>query len=265
MVEKSEKKRFPTFVLCLFLGGLGIHRFYAGKVGTGILWLFSFGAFGIGAFVDLIMILSGSFKDKEGKLILDWTAQKEKLGAGPIIGIFAGWFVLWIIIGLITSAGSYERAIAPQVATAQKENVPEKAEEALPSVGVPVRAGYFEVMVNNASIEEWINTGNQFTDLNRETGIKYLVINVTFKNIDKKSRMMFDGELYIDYAGQEYNFDTETLLAEGWGLFLDTINPLTFKTTNLVYKLPAEVMGPITWKPTGARTKIYVGNINPLE
>ncbi len=53
-------------ILCLFLGGLGIHRFYVGKIGTGILYLCSGGLFGIGWIVDLIMILTGSFRDKAG-------------------------------------------------------------------------------------------------------------------------------------------------------------------------------------------------------
>ncbi|MFV0350945.1 MAG: TM2 domain-containing protein [Oscillospiraceae bacterium] len=68
----SPKSRTVALILCIFLGYLGIHRFYAGKVGTGILWLLTAGCFGIGAFVDLIIICVGSFKDGNGFPILNW-------------------------------------------------------------------------------------------------------------------------------------------------------------------------------------------------
>jgi TM2 domain-containing membrane protein YozV len=73
MAEKSEKKRLPALLLCFFLGFLGIHRFYAGKIGTGIIWLLSGGILGIGWLIDFIMIIVGSFKDKQGGKIEDWT------------------------------------------------------------------------------------------------------------------------------------------------------------------------------------------------
>ncbi len=68
----SEKKRLPALLLCFFFGFLGVHRFYAGKVGTGILWLLTGGVLGIGVLVDLIMIIVGSFTDKEKKKITAW-------------------------------------------------------------------------------------------------------------------------------------------------------------------------------------------------
>ena len=61
-----QKSKVVALLLCIFLGGLGIHRFYVGKIGTGVLWFFTGGLFGIGTIVDIIMIAVGSFKDKTG-------------------------------------------------------------------------------------------------------------------------------------------------------------------------------------------------------
>jgi TM2 domain-containing membrane protein YozV len=65
----SEKNWVIALLLCVFLGGIGAHRFYVGKIGTGILYLFTAGLLGIGWLVDLILILVGKFKDKEGKML----------------------------------------------------------------------------------------------------------------------------------------------------------------------------------------------------
>lgn len=55
-----------TLLLCIFLGGLGAHRFYTGYIGIGILQILTAGGCGIWWLIDLISILTGSYKDAEG-------------------------------------------------------------------------------------------------------------------------------------------------------------------------------------------------------
>lgn len=68
----SPKSRLIAFLLSIFLGWLGIHRFYVGKVGTGILWMLTLGMLGIGWLYDVIVILVGCFKDNYGRVIKNW-------------------------------------------------------------------------------------------------------------------------------------------------------------------------------------------------
>lgn len=62
----SAKSRVLAAVLCLFFGYLGVHRFYVGKIGTGLLWMITLGLFSFGQIIDFILILCGSFTDKQG-------------------------------------------------------------------------------------------------------------------------------------------------------------------------------------------------------
>ena len=69
----SRHKILPLFLLCFFLGGLGIHRFMVGKIGTGILMIITFAGLGIWWLVDVIMLACGKFTDSEGNEITEWT------------------------------------------------------------------------------------------------------------------------------------------------------------------------------------------------
>lgn len=63
----STHSRWIALLLCLFLGVLGIHRFYVGKVWTGLLQMLTGGGFVVWTVIDFILILFGAFTDSEGR------------------------------------------------------------------------------------------------------------------------------------------------------------------------------------------------------
>ena len=84
MEKVSDKSRLIDALLCYFLGVIGIHKFYEGKIGMGILYLFTCGLLGIGVLVDLILILIGSAVDVEGAPITEWMPDDaERAHANP--------------------------------------------------------------------------------------------------------------------------------------------------------------------------------------
>lgn len=62
----SDKGFVPAILLCFFFGVIGVHRFYVGKIGTGLLMIITLGGLGIWALIDFIMIVTGNFRDKAG-------------------------------------------------------------------------------------------------------------------------------------------------------------------------------------------------------
>ena len=96
----SDKNHTTALLLGIFLGFLGIHRFYVGKTGTGVLWLLSGGILGLGWFVDVVFLLTGCFDDWDGALVLSEKAQKrareQGYEAGPLAEILC-----WIAIAVM--------------------------------------------------------------------------------------------------------------------------------------------------------------------
>jgi TM2 domain-containing membrane protein YozV len=74
--DASPKSRLATSLLCAlpayFFWVNGVHRFYLGKIGTGLLMLFTLGGLGIWTTIDFIFVVTGNMKDKDGKLIKKW-------------------------------------------------------------------------------------------------------------------------------------------------------------------------------------------------
>ncbi len=65
----KHKSKGTAIVFCLLglIGFCGLHRFYVGKIGTGLIWLFTLGFFGIGQIIDFIILIAGGFRDNAGQ------------------------------------------------------------------------------------------------------------------------------------------------------------------------------------------------------
>lgn len=97
--QTGQKSFIATWILSLLLGSLGIDRFYLGKIGTGILKLITAGGFGIWALIDLIMVLTGNTKDKQGYALQGYDQNKKT--AWIVTGIL---IALGVVINIILTA-----------------------------------------------------------------------------------------------------------------------------------------------------------------
>ena len=68
----SDKSRTVALALSVILGVFGAHRFYVGKIGTGFLMLVTLGGLGIWWLADLIMLITGQFRDKDGRRVTEF-------------------------------------------------------------------------------------------------------------------------------------------------------------------------------------------------
>lgn len=78
-MNKSNKEKIVALILCIFLGTLGVHRFYVGKSKSGILYLCTLGLFGIGWIYDIFNIANNLFTDSYGAILTSENANQNIL------------------------------------------------------------------------------------------------------------------------------------------------------------------------------------------
>jgi TM2 domain-containing membrane protein YozV len=100
----SPKRRNVVILLCFFVGFLGIHRFYLGKIGTGILMIFTLGGFGIWSLVDFFISIFGNYTDSNGRYV-------DKGYSVPMVVIMIVFMVLSFITNLVSIARLFNEGV----------------------------------------------------------------------------------------------------------------------------------------------------------
>ncbi|MGF6833945.1 TM2 domain-containing membrane protein YozV [Paenarthrobacter sp. TE4293] len=142
------KSFMTTWILSLLLGGLGVDRFYLGKIGTGVAKLLTAGGFGIWSIVDLIITLTGNARDKDGRPLLGYPENKKKAWIITVVVWCAG-----LILGIVSTVVSLTLfAAAVQGQATPVPAIPSASQEApLPSQGTAADGNSFMVTVSEGT------------------------------------------------------------------------------------------------------------------
>lgn len=236
---QQGKDFLVTSMLSLFLGGLGVDRFYIGKIGTGILKLITFGGFGIWYLIDLIIILTGNMKDNRGNFLVN---RDKKLKVAVIITavVFGLSFVFGMVAAMTADPATSTTTQTVNSSTTNNEQATTENAATLPKIGQPARDGKFEFTVKSVSCGQTSLGGEYLTETAQG---QFCQLNVSVKNIGNEPQTLFvDNQYVYNAAGQKFSADSAaTLVANpSSDTWIGEINPGNIIDGIMVFDLPKD-------------------------
>lgn len=200
VLPSSDKSFTVTWLFALFLGFFAVDRFYLGKVGTGILKLITFGGFGIWVLVDLILVLAGAQRDKQGRKLAGYDQHKK------IAWIITAALVALSIIVSSASAGHSTAVPASAVDPASSSSPASAAKTAAP-VKKPVATVQSWADSNYGTFTPVTQTGKGDNIITLPAGAKAGIVTATHDGSSNFSLSVLDasnastGQLLVNTIG----------------------------------------------------------------
>lgn len=258
-----EKSFLATWLLSLFLGNLGIDRFYLGQIGLGIGKLVTCGGCGVWALVDLIIHLTGNSHDKYGRKLAD--RDRYKTMAWIVSAVVV---VLGLTIGGVRGASSVSNIDAPDGTTAQQtteqpatpaeddaadgaddqdadkkdEQPAEESDDAASDgstaeagVGETVQADDTELAVTKVDQGE-THVGDEILGADAQGEFVTVDVKIT-NNGDEQIDVFSQDFVLVDGDGKQYSTSDEAILVDGV-ISLEAVNPGNSIDGMLVFDVP---------------------------
>ena len=121
----SEKSFLATWLFAWLLGFFAVDRFYLGKVGTGLIKLFTFSGLGVWWLVDIVLVLTGAQRDKQGRTLAGFDKHKKVAWI-----VTAAWLVLAVIVSSVSGAANSGTPTATVNSVVEATDDPAAAEDA---------------------------------------------------------------------------------------------------------------------------------------